>query len=836
MHREAAAAAAAAAAVVAARPRPPPLPAAAALPLRHAGAHQLLLHPTAHHFLYERGQPLLGEEEVRDEIFGGAARALPEIALRGQGRAREQAAALAQRGGPALAAAVERLARLSPQPTQRLSLAEARELVGLAAAQRAAFPDIADDDVWVAAVQWPASKLARLELGVRILSDFDERLDRLRAALDAAAEFAAGGAPIAGDPLHARTCLPVAVARNLMQAAEWAAPALLCHRKEDGGCCFIDGGSSVRFADAIVLMRRAASVVFEALVQQCERLRARDGSRFDSASRLDQVRRSAEFLSSSERRVVSAQLEHAVWWGRRAAFGNAEFELLANDPRGKVSGDATFVADGEGHLSSLAPESADILDALREIGSQRALIRDRDGGILSRGLALGAAATELVAAVKLRATTVDDIAVCLSEYEKAIAGGDANAAPQQAALDESLPQTLMPHQSTLLPADLAGAGERNASDHLQSLMRANNFLGAVSLIKAESRRGPSHKLALVVHSSAGLSPMAIAISKGSVACVRALILEAGVDVASSVTVDGRTSVLHAIAAKGGAAALAMLDVALESLRRSHTDETERRGVLNALSSAGLTCMLLAARSTVNSRAEAAAMLLALVRAGADPCLRGASVRTPMQTFAVTHCAALPGALQSSEADVAPSFLPLERFCLSPLFSDCTIVAVYGEEAAPASPGATLPAHRIVLASASPVFSAMLEGEFAESRGSCEIRLHGCSEKNAERLLRFAYCGSLDLAPGDVRAALDLLRVASRYGLEGLSAALQSFAAQPPCLKRETAVAVWAEAGDDAPRLRAAAARFVLENYDLLLEDGPDVSTCLGEVLEWIRNR
>jgi hypothetical protein len=787
--------------------------------------------------------------------------------MRGQERAREQAAALAQRGGPALAAAVERLARLSPQPAWRLSLAEARELVGLASEQRAVFADIVDVDIWVAAVQWPASKLARLELGVRLALEIDERIDRLRAALDAVAAASDGGGPTARDspsaraavPVAARAVVPVAVVRSLMQATEWAAPALLCHRKEDGGCCFVDGVSSPRFSDAVVLTRRAARVVFDALVQQCERLRARDGSRFDLASRLDQARRSAEFLTSSERRVASAQREHAVWWGRRAKFAASDFDLLANDPRAKASGDASFVADGEGHLSARVPESADVIDALRKIGSQRALLADEEGRSLSSGLGLSVAATDFVAAVRQRAATVDVVAVCLSEYEKAVAEGDRAvsdkledaddcATPRllekgvPAAASLSPPSARLPTTS-LAPVGLSGASDREAADRLQSLLKANNFMGALSLIKSESQRGPDHKLALVTHSSAGLSPMAIAISKGSVACVRTLILEAGVDVASSVTMvdtagGAGTSVLHAIAAKGGAAALAMLDVALESLRRSERSAAERCGVLDALSSAGLTCMLLAARSTVNSRAEAAAMLLALIRAGADPTLRGASLRTPLQTFAVTHCAALPGASHSSEPDVAPSLLPLERFCLSPLFADCAIVAVNGEEAAPDSTGAPMPAHRIVLASASPVFSAMLEGDFAKPHGSCEIVLHGCSEKDAERLLRFAYSGSLDLAPGDVCAALDLLRVASRYGAESLSAALQSFAAQPPCLKRETAVAVWTEAGDDAPRLRAAAGRFVLENYELLSEDAGDadesVASTLVEVLEWNR--
>lgn len=91
---------------------------------------------------------------------------------------------------------------------------------------------------------------------------------------------------------------------------------------------------------------------------------------------------------------------------------------------------------------------------------------------------------------------------------------------------------------------------------------------------------------------------------------------------------------------------------------------------------------------------------------------------------------------------------------SETFSDITLVAR----------GHEFPVHRIILASRSPVFSAMLSHDMREKTES-KVVIGDIEPEVLKEMLRFIYCGdvrnTLELAP-------ELLAVADKYQLEGLA--------------------------------------------------------------------
>jgi hypothetical protein len=297
-------------------------------------------------------------------------------------------------------------------------------------------------------------------------------------------------------------------------------------------------------------------------------------------------------------------------------------------------------------------------------------------------------------------------------------------------------------------------------------------------------------------------------------------------------------------------------------------------VLDALNSAGATAMQLAARNALSTAAEAAAALLLMLRAGADPCVRGVGRKGAMQNFAEKHAAfdrsgeakgeaatmgvALSATAPATSAGLGPDRGPalpqpdaaqaeglLARFLYSETFSDVSVVVAPDDEldiGAGARPtagsgvGARIPAHRIVLAAQGRFFAAALEGGWAEGGGARELQLRCGSEALARRLLSFAYTGRLDLARGDARGALELLRLACRYDVPRLVAALQTFIITGACIAPGTAWAVHGAAeqlGEDASRVRAAAANYVLIHF----ADGPGTAAAAesdAEALEMLK--
>eukprot|EP01062_Namystynia_karyoxenos_P060188 TRINITY_DN51710_c0_g1_i1.p1 TRINITY_DN51710_c0_g1~~TRINITY_DN51710_c0_g1_i1.p1 ORF type:complete len:433 (+),score=144.19 TRINITY_DN51710_c0_g1_i1:80-1300(+) len=107
--------------------------------------------------------------------------------------------------------------------------------------------------------------------------------------------------------------------------------------------------------------------------------------------------------------------------------------------------------------------------------------------------------------------------------------------------------------------------------------------------------------------------------------------------------------------------------------------------------------------------------------------------------------------------VDPAFSSgLGGYCGSPAFADCVLALTDGTE---------LPAHRIVLATRSPVFAATFTGAFEEAR-SCRLEIEADAAV-ARALLQYIYTGRAAVTGA---TALGLYLLADKYGFAALRAA------------------------------------------------------------------
>jgi hypothetical protein len=232
--------------------------------------------------------------------------------------------------------------------------------------------------------------------------------------------------------------------------------------------------------------------------------------------------------------------------------------------------------------------------------------------------------------------------------------------------------------------------------------------------------------------------------------------------------------------------------------------------LNVRSHAGFTALHTAARlpgQAVRVRAKACAMLLA---AGADPLVGDASSRLAFEYLALAVPATLGSASEGgagaaagaaaagSAVGTAPT--TLLPFAFNAAFSDCTIsLALTAPEGAGsrALEYATFPAHKVVLAAASPFFAAALGDKWAAAAAAAapaaraaapppplghhfELHLLAGQVPTFQRLLKFVYGHSLQelgLPPGAVGPLMDLLAAADALDVRGLVQACEGALAQ-----------------------------------------------------------
>jgi len=127
-------------------------------------------------------------------------------------------------------------------------------------------------------------------------------------------------------------------------------------------------------------------------------------------------------------------------------------------------------------------------------------------------------------------------------------------------------------------------------------------------------------------------------------------------------------------------------------------------------------------------------------------------------------------------------------------------------------GAVFPAHRIILAESSPVFSTMLDVGMSESRDGV-IKVHGFGVETVEEFLRFLYTGSSNSLADenyDGDAVMELLKIAHQYLVAPLLERCTQVLAQK--MNKENAQMIF-QLGEtySVPRLVAASSNFLLNN-------------------------
>ncbi|GAV05573.1 hypothetical protein RvY_15678-2 [Ramazzottius varieornatus] len=130
------------------------------------------------------------------------------------------------------------------------------------------------------------------------------------------------------------------------------------------------------------------------------------------------------------------------------------------------------------------------------------------------------------------------------------------------------------------------------------------------------------------------------------------------------------------------------------------------------------------------------------------------------------------------------------------WTDVTLQAVPG--------GGQFPAHRCVLASASPYFAAMLGNENFSEAGQDTITLHEITEEGLRGLLKFVYSGCIDLTAENIR---HILKAASITQVSELMDVCQK--ALKTWLDCDNVVDIWTYSTDySLPSLQTAVLEFV----------------------------
>ena len=282
------------------------------------------------------------------------------------------------------------------------------------------------------------------------------------------------------------------------------------------------------------------------------------------------------------------------------------------------------------------------------------------------------------------------------------------------------------------------------------------------LSKWTSEAGPDLSVALTETTSGGMSLVRAAAAGGHLSSLAAL-LAAGLD-AAFVYADGSTA-LHAAASAPSRAAASALTALLAALPSG----VARAAALNTRNAAGQTPAHIVARSPMISCSERARILATLVRAGGDAWAADAFSKTPCEALASTiplHSAAVP----ASNMPSMPTPTPLAQFFESRELSDVRLLIIDANGG-----DVDIPAHRVVLASASSFFrAAFREGTWTEGRGgAASVRVDvGGSFPSVRAAIAFSYIGALSDAaaivpPHDASAALERLRVADALGMPAL---------------------------------------------------------------------
>jgi hypothetical protein len=576
------------------------------------------------------------------------------------------------------------------------------------------------------------------------------------------------------------------------------------------------------WAQRVGVVDAAAPALGAHLEQRCRHV-YESGSRFDALFGVRQLRAFAMRLLRAQAGLDSTRA------------------LLA-----RAGGDAISMTAALGAAAATAPLAGDVQAVAQPVGPQH----DGDGGAEEysgefaggpRGLTPLAPARLLPQACLPLAeglTGVDSLEdVIRLHREVGYASGPAaallGADVAAAAADLATNPASRPAGS---PLPVAGHGlTHEPPEGLDRLLRAIRDSPpevAIAALRQYVAGQPASAAAAAVNaiSPAGATALRTAASTGAVDVVAAL-LAAGAD-PLLVHADG-TTFFHAAAARGGAAALAMLRDGMAAVAPAGAGPAELRrlhAAVNTPSRAGSTCVHIVARNTMSSAAAAAAAVrLLVVEAGADPLQPDGRGRNALQLLATTHvhadvhgrtdAASGAGAEEGERAPVPAAsagaelmsdhyyreggpeagggtasasattargagtgmWSPCARYLFSAALADVTLLVpeagpVADRGACSASPPLRrVPAHRVVLAGASDFFRALFDGagsgRWAEASDG-EVTLPDLPFPMVARLLRYAYTGEVTadvMARGDAVGAAAVLASACRYGMPQLAA-------------------------------------------------------------------
>ncbi|KAL7296035.1 hypothetical protein TKK_0010590 [Trichogramma kaykai] len=128
-------------------------------------------------------------------------------------------------------------------------------------------------------------------------------------------------------------------------------------------------------------------------------------------------------------------------------------------------------------------------------------------------------------------------------------------------------------------------------------------------------------------------------------------------------------------------------------------------------------------------------------------------------------------------------------------------------------GSTFPAHKVLLASVSPVFAAMFKSDMSENEENV-IKISDIRYEVLLEMLRYIYLGIIDVKK-DTETCCELLGAADKYDIQGLRKKCEQVLCS--CLLPENAINIYRSAtAYNAPDLKEEVVKFMKENASKII--------------------
>lgn len=207
-----------------------------------------------------------------------------------------------------------------------------------------------------------------------------------------------------------------------------------------------------------------------------------------------------------------------------------------------------------------------------------------------------------------------------------------------------------------------------------------------------------------------------------------------------------------------------------------------------------------------SQRQALATMATLVRLGADPLLKNAAMRGPLQLLGL-KC--FPPNRFSNKTELKEPLFNLSPYINNPSLSDVVLISAEQQR---------FHAHRLIMCAQSPVFKTLLDSDlWVESRNK-EIPLPTISNRVLQILLQYLYTGRCLFPREDLDIGVELMAAADQFLLEPMRLQCERLLSE----KMDAEVVVplyYAAFRYSAPRLLANCCHFLLVNYKDVSDPG-----------------